>query len=60
VFPGTGIWWLERYEGLRRHLDGSYSRSFSDPETCVIFDLRGARCERASDHLRAGHPPQSL
>jgi hypothetical protein len=41
VFPGTGIWWLEHYEGLRRHLDGSYRRSFSDPETCVIFDLRG-------------------
>jgi GT2 family glycosyltransferase len=41
VFPGTGIWWLEHYEGLRRHLDGSYRRSFSDPETCVIFNLTG-------------------
>ncbi|MQA73276.1 MAG: glycosyltransferase [Solirubrobacterales bacterium] len=40
VFPDTGSWWLEHYEGLRRHLDG-YGRSFSDPETCVIFDLRG-------------------
>jgi GT2 family glycosyltransferase len=41
VFPETGSWWLEHYEGLRRHLDRSYARSFSDPETCVIFDLTG-------------------
>ena len=41
VFPRTGLWWLEHYDGLRRHLDGSYCRSFSDPETCVVFDLRG-------------------
>jgi hypothetical protein len=41
VFPGTGLWWLEHYEGLREHLDASYGRSFSDPESCVIFDLRG-------------------
>lgn len=40
VFPATGMWWLAHYEGLRRHLDGGYSRSYSDPETCVIFDLR--------------------
>jgi hypothetical protein len=39
VFPGTGMWWMDHYEGLRRHLDRSYRRSFSDPETCVIFDL---------------------
>jgi GT2 family glycosyltransferase len=43
VFPGTGIWWLEHYEGLRRHLDERYGRRFSDPKTCVIFDLAGAR-----------------
>jgi len=42
VFPATGIWWLEHYEGLRRHLDGAYGRSFSDPQTCVIFDLGGS------------------
>jgi GT2 family glycosyltransferase len=40
VFPATGMWWLEHYEGLQRHLDDCYSRSFSDPETCVIFNLR--------------------
>jgi GT2 family glycosyltransferase len=41
VFPKTGMWWLEHYEGLRRHLDGGYGRVFSDPGTCVIFDLKG-------------------
>jgi GT2 family glycosyltransferase len=39
VFPGTGMWWMDHYDELRRHLDRSYRRSFSDPETCVIFDL---------------------
>jgi GT2 family glycosyltransferase len=41
VFPRTGMWWLDHYEGLRRHLDSRYARTASDPETCVIFDLRG-------------------
>jgi GT2 family glycosyltransferase len=40
VVPDTGTWWLEHYAGLRRHLDGRYGRRFSDPETCVIFELR--------------------
>jgi hypothetical protein len=42
VFPGTATWWLEHYEGLRRHLDASYGRSFSDPEVCVIYNLKRA------------------
>jgi hypothetical protein len=40
VFPATGAWWLDHYEGLRRHLDGHYERRVSDPETCLVFDLR--------------------
>ena len=40
VFPDTGTWWLEHYEGLRRHLDVRYPRVYSDPDTGVIFDLR--------------------
>jgi GT2 family glycosyltransferase len=40
VFPGTGVWWLDHYEAFRRHLDDNYGRSFSDPDSCVIFDLR--------------------
>jgi GT2 family glycosyltransferase len=45
VFPRTGMWWLEHYEELRRHLEAGYERSFSDPGTCVIFDLTGTRGE---------------
>jgi GT2 family glycosyltransferase len=44
VFPATASWWLQHYAGLRRHLEERYRRSFSDPGTCVIFDLR--RSER--------------
>ena len=40
VFPDTATWWLEHYEGLRRHLDVRYPRVYSDPDTGVIFDLR--------------------
>jgi GT2 family glycosyltransferase len=40
VFPVTGAWWLDHYEGLRRHLEGNYDRVLSDPETCLVFDLR--------------------
>jgi GT2 family glycosyltransferase len=39
VFPATAAWWLEHYEALRQHLDRNYTRRFSEPETCVIFDL---------------------
>ena len=39
VFPATGMWWLEHYDGLVRHLDAGYNRIFSDA-ACVIFDLR--------------------
>jgi GT2 family glycosyltransferase len=39
VFPATGMWWLEHYEELRRHLDDCYRRSFAEPGTCIIFDL---------------------
>jgi GT2 family glycosyltransferase len=41
VFPTTGMWWLDHYEGLRRHLEGNYDCLLSDPETCSVFDLRG-------------------
>lgn len=40
VFPATGAWWLEHYEGLRLHLEGRYRRRFSSPDACVIFDLK--------------------
>jgi hypothetical protein len=44
LFPGTSHWWLEHYDGLRKHLDERYRCVFNDPR-CAIFDLReqGAR-----------------
>jgi len=39
LFPGTSLWWLEHYVGLRRHLDERYRCVVSD-ERCAIFDLR--------------------
>jgi GT2 family glycosyltransferase len=42
VFPRTGLWWLEHYDGFRRHLDDSYRLRFSDPASCVIYDVREA------------------
>ena len=42
VFPATGSWWLEHYEGLRQHLDKRYDLSSPlNPESCVIFHLAG-------------------
>jgi len=40
VFPATGAWWLEYYDQLQQHLDDRYRSTFSDPESCFIFDLR--------------------
>jgi hypothetical protein len=39
LFPGTSLWWLEHYDGLRRHLDERYRCLVSDAR-CAIFDLR--------------------
>jgi len=38
LFPGTALWWLEHYEGLREHLDARYACVHRDAR-CVIFDL---------------------
>ncbi|HEX6460178.1 MAG TPA: glycosyltransferase family 2 protein [Thermoleophilaceae bacterium] len=43
VFPATAMWWLDHYEDLRLHLNSRYARVVSDPQSCVIFDLAGAR-----------------
>jgi GT2 family glycosyltransferase len=41
AFPATAGWWLEHYDGFREYLEANYVRSLVDPESCVIFDLRG-------------------
>jgi hypothetical protein len=40
VFPRTGFWWLDHYEGLRAHLEERYPAVVRE-DTCVIFSLNG-------------------
>jgi GT2 family glycosyltransferase len=42
VIPRTGAWWLDYYEGLRRHLESRYRAVATKPGTAVIFELNGA------------------
>lgn len=42
LFPGTALWWLERYGEFREHLDGYYRRVWGD-EVCVIYGLSEKR-----------------
>jgi hypothetical protein len=46
LFPGTSLWWLEHYDGLRTHLDEHYHCVVQDPR-CAIFDLREQVARRA-------------
>ena len=41
LFPGTSLWWLDHYDGLRAHLDARYPRVWSD-RRCVLYDVRRA------------------
>jgi hypothetical protein len=38
LFPKTAFWWLDFYEGLRRHLETHY-REIARGDTCVIYCL---------------------
>jgi hypothetical protein len=40
LLPATTLWWLDHYEGFRRHLDDRYVRLLED-EHCAIYGLRG-------------------
>lgn len=44
LLPGTAFWWLEHYEGFRRHLESEYRCAWRD-ERCVIYDLRTVTSE---------------
>jgi GT2 family glycosyltransferase len=39
LIPKTGMWWLDHYKGLRRHLESRYRLVVEDEETCKIFQL---------------------
>jgi hypothetical protein len=38
LLPSTAYWWLDYYAQFREHLDGRYSRLWSD-EHCIVFQL---------------------
>jgi GT2 family glycosyltransferase/glycosyltransferase involved in cell wall biosynthesis len=38
IFPETAFWWLDYYDGFRRHLDRRYRR-IHDGKPCIIYDL---------------------
>lgn len=40
ILPATSFWWLEHYEGLRRHLDTRYKVALRCDDACLIYDLR--------------------
>ena len=41
VFPETGMWWLQHYEGLNEHLERRYDMVIREEGVCVIFALNG-------------------
>ncbi len=41
VFPRTGMWWLQHYQGLLEHLERRYDTVVREDDVCVIFALNG-------------------
>jgi GT2 family glycosyltransferase len=44
VLPRTGFWWLDHYDGFRRHLE-ERARLVVDDESCKVFALGGDRAQ---------------
>jgi hypothetical protein len=40
LFPASSLWWLNHYEGFRRHLDDRYLRTFQEEGVCLLYDLQ--------------------
>ena len=55
LIPRTAFWWLDYYEGFRRHLAGSYRVAFRDEQTCMIIALH-----HETDPPDAGGAPDGL
>ena len=55
LIPRTAFWWLDYYEGFRRHLAGSYRVAFRDEQTCMIIALH-----YETDPPDAGGAPDGL
>jgi hypothetical protein len=39
LFPTTAMWWLDYYDGLRRHLEAGYAMTYHRDDTCTVFAL---------------------
>jgi hypothetical protein len=48
LLPSTGFWWLEHYEGFRRHLETRYRCAWADG-SCILYSLDGEGGTDASD-----------
>jgi hypothetical protein len=42
LFPSSAFWWLEHYDGLRRHLEEQGSLVAREDDACAIFALAAA------------------
>jgi len=58
VIPATSIWWLEHYDGFRRHLERTAAVTVCRPDTCIVFAL--AREASASRPLKPVVPYPQL
>jgi hypothetical protein len=46
LVPSTAFWWLDFYEGLRKHIEDNYS-SVGSNDDCMIFELAPAGFQTA-------------
>jgi hypothetical protein len=59
LFPATAFWWLEHYEGFRRHLKSRYRVVVEREDVCLIYDLRESRTERTVATIGGGEDTRS-
>lgn len=45
LIPQPALWWLEYYEGFRRHLEDRYRLAVRDYDSCLIYSLREGPAE---------------
>lgn len=50
LLPATTLWWLDHYQGLRRHLEDRYTALLTD-EHCAIYRLSAEPGARAGGSL---------
>jgi hypothetical protein len=50
LLPKTTLWWLDHYEGLRRHLEDRYTALLTD-ESCAIYRLADEERAQANEPI---------